>query len=624
MIDFKSELNHEQYQAATHTDSPLLILAGAGSGKTRALTYRAAYLIEQLKIDPAHILLLTFTNKAAGEMQERLKQLVDVKLPFAGTFHSFCAKFLRREGIHLGISQNYLIYDDADQMDVIKLVCRQMDLDTQFKPRALLSRIGVAKHELLSPKQYRNIAQGYFQETVAAVYERYQSILAENQALDFDDLLLKTVDVLQQIDEVRQAYQRRFQYVLIDEYQDTNKAQYLIAQLIAHKHRNLTVVGDASQSIYRWRGADYRNLDYLQTDFADIQTVRLEQNYRSTQPILDAAYAVISNNRSHPILSLWTNQTVGNKLNLYEAKDEKDEAYYVVNQLSLVGKETAAVLYRTNAQSRVFEEILIRQGIPYSLVGGVKFYERKEVKDVLAYLRLLFHPEDTVALNRAQKNGKRRLQSVLTLSEKIDTTSLVTVELFDKVLEVTKYLDKYDPKVEADLVRIENVKELRSVATQFENLSEFLENVALVEKNTLAQLSSQDKTPRVTLMTIHASKGLEFDQVFVVGLEEGIFPHSRSILDPAELEEERRLCYVALTRARTNLHLTHAQQRLFYGGQTRGVVSRFIGEIPEELLVPKNIFTSSKKVTKRKLTAVEDDILDQFLADEIDIDALLG
>jgi len=625
MINFETELNKEQYQAVTHTDGPLMILAGAGSGKTRALTYRAAYLVQEKAVDPNQILLLTFTNKAAGEMQERLKKLVGVKLPFAGTFHSFCAKFLRTEGIHLGITGNYVIYDDTDQMDLIKLIHKEMNLDKQFKPRSLLSRIGGAKHELLTPKQYKNVAQGYFQETVAEVYQRYQFILEDNNALDFDDLLVKTVKVLQEIDEVRQTYQRRFKHVLIDEYQDTNKAQYLIAKLIAEQHQNLTVVGDASQSIYRWRGADYRNLDYLQNDFPGLTTIRLEQNYRSTQSILDAAHAVISNNRSHPILALWTDKKEGEKLKLYEAQDEKDEAEYMTRQLDTSEINQTAVLYRTNAQSRAFEEVLIRRGIPYSLVGGVKFYDRKEVKDILAYMRLLANPQDLVSLNRAEKNGgKRRLRALLELQKKVDIQNTMTVELFDLVLAKTKYLDKFDPKVEADVARIENVNELRSVATQFEKLLEFLENVALVEKSTLAQESSEHRLPVVTLMTIHSSKGLEFDQVFVAGLEEGVFPHSRSMLDPAELEEERRLCYVALTRARTQLHLSYAQQRLFYGGQTKGVISRFVSEIPEKLIESLNAYKTTVKLTKRKPTSMEDDLLDQFLSDEIDIDALLS
>lgn len=621
MIDFKSELNQEQYQAVTHDQGPLLILAGAGSGKTRALTYRAAYLIQDKHIDPGGILLLTFTNKAAGEMQHRLKALIGAHLPFAGTFHSFCAKFLRREGMHDAIGPNFVIYDDQDQIDLIKLILKKLDLPKQFSPRGVLSTIGQAKHELLTPDEYQRIAQGYFQENVAEVYRHYQKRLTQNQAVDFDDLLVKTVHILSQVDEVRQRYQRRFQHVLIDEYQDTNKAQYLIAKLIAQEHHQLTVVGDAAQSIYRWRGADYRNLEYLSNDFPDLTTIRLEQNYRSTQPILDAAYAVISNNRSHPILSLWTDQTAGDRLTLFEAEDEKEEANYVISQLNKAAAREVAVLYRTNAQSRAFEEACIRAGIPYSLVGGVKFYERKEIKDILAYLRLLLNPLDEVSLNRAAKNGKRRLQNLLTLASSIDVANIVTSELFDQVVQSTTYLDKFDARVEADLARLENLKELRSVTLQFDNLVDFLENVALVEQSAQSQSANQEPAV-ITLMTVHASKGLEFDQVFVAGLEEGIFPHSRSLFDPVELEEERRLCYVALTRARTQLHLSYARNRVYFGTGNRSAVSRFISEIPENLLISQNRYTGNTSLSRRP-SEFEDSMLDQFLADEIDIDDFL-
>lgn len=622
MIDFKQELNPEQFQAVTHDQGPLLILAGAGSGKTRALIYRAAYLIQEKKVDPTSILLLTFTNKAAGEMQQRLKDLIGAQLPFAGTFHSFCAKFLRREGYHLGLDRNFVIYDDQDQIDLIKLILKDYDMPKQFKPRGVLSTIGQAKHEMLTPDKYERIAQGFFQEHVAKVYREYQKRLAKNKALDFDDLLLRTVDVLTQIDQVRQQYQRRFSQVLIDEYQDTNKAQYQIAKLIAQEHQNITVVGDASQSIYRWRGADYRNLEYLEKDFPSLTTIKLEQNYRSTQPILDAAFAVIGNNRSHPILSLWTDKKEGDLLTLIETEDEKDEAWRIVNRFSKFDQDQAAILYRTNAQSRAFEEACIRAGLPYTLVGGVKFYERKEIKDVLAYLRLLQNPSDEVSINRAEKNGKRRLAKIMSLVANLDVNNLVTSEIFDQVMQATGYLDKFDPKVEADLARLENLKELRSVTLQFDQMTDFLENVALVEQTAQSQQDS-DQPPRVTLMTIHASKGLEFDQVFVAGMEEGVFPHSRSLFDPIELEEERRLCYVALTRARTGLYLSYARNRVFYGGSS-GKISRFISEIPEKLIRNTGgMSTTAGRTSNRSLSLDEDFVLDQFLDDEIDIDELL-
>lgn len=625
MIDFASELNQQQLEAATFDGGPLLILAGAGSGKTRTLIYRTAYLIQEKHHQPDEILLLTFTNKAAEEMQNRLRTLVGVHLPFAGTFHSFCAKLLRREGHHIGIPTNYLIYDDADQIDLLKLIIKELDLPKQFTPRSLQSQIGEAKNQLLSPRQFADMARGYFQETVAQAYNHYQNKLDKNHALDFDDLLLKTVLLLQNQTQVREYYSHKFKHVLIDEYQDTNTAQYVIAKLLAQTHQGLTAVGDASQSIYRWRGADYRNLDYLQRDFPDLTVIKLERNYRSTQIILDAAYSVIANNTSHPILSLWTEQKEGDKITLFQALDEQEEAQYIIRQLNTQAHATeTAVLYRINAQSRALEEACIRAGVPYNLVGGVKFYERKEVKDILSYMRLLQNPSDEVSLNRVVKLGKRRLQAFQEKTRQLDTTSLVTAELFDQVLDATDYLARFDTASPEDMSRIENIKELKSVATQFERLSDFLENVALVEKNTLLQANDlgMNLKPKLTLMTIHASKGLEFDQVFLVGLEEGIFPHSRSLMDSAELEEERRLCYVALTRAKKQLCLTYSQSRLFFGGRQHGVVSRFISEIPENLL--QSSMHASYQPSTRQRMVVDDSLIDQFLNDEIDIDKLLG
>ncbi len=633
-IDFKSELNREQYQAVTHASGPLLILAGAGSGKTRALTYRAAYLVSQQHLSPEHILLLTFTNKAAEEMQTRLRRLVSQTLPFAGTFHSFCAKFLRREGKHLGLSPGFLIYDDTDQLDLVKQIVKDLDLDIkQYKPRILLSQISSAKTELLSPQAYADLAHGPFQQTVSQVYSIYQHTLKQSDAVDFDDLLLHTLKILQQIPHLTASYQQRYQHILVDEYQDTNKAQYLIAQTLALKHRQLTAVGDASQSIYRWRGADYRNLDYLQSDFPDLTTIKLEQNYRSTQTILDAATAVICHNTSHPILALWTKQNKGTLLKLFQAEDEKQEADYIISTYRHAPPQSSsAILYRTNAQSRAFEEACIRSGIPYLLVGGTKFYDRKEIKDVLSYLKLIVNPQDPVSLARAQKLGLRRLAAFFSGIKKLDSTTTAATEIFDQALQAASYLDRYNPEDEADITRLENVQELRAVSTQFELLSDFLQNVALVENNTLAQDKSGkpqsftlDQThPPLVLMTIHASKGLEFDQVFLAGLEEGLFPHSRSLLEPQELEEERRLCYVALTRARTHLTLSYAQNRLYFGGHLNGVVSRFVAEIPSHLLTTANtsLAYSLTSSSSRPHTTISDDLLDKFLNDEIDIDSL--
>jgi len=618
-IDLSQQLNSQQLSAVTHNQGPLLVLAGAGSGKTRTLIYRTANLIHQ-GADPNSILLLTFTNKAASQMQERLETLVGTTLPFAGTFHRFCAKLLRREAHHLRLSPDYLIYDDTDQLDLIKHLLRQLDLSPkEFRPRTVLSQISQAKNELLTPADYQTIAYGHFQTTIATLYTHYQRHLQEISALDFDDLLNYTVRLLLDVPPVRLRYQSRFAHVLVDEYQDTNKAQYLIIKTIAQEHRRLTVVGDASQSIYRWRGADSRNLNFLETDFPELTTIKLERNYRSTQPILDAAHAVISHNKTHPILSLWTDQTDGDPLHLFVAEDEKHEASFVLSALRHHLDSSSAVLYRTNAQSRAFEEACIRAGIPYVLVGGVKFYQRKEIKDILAYLRLLINPSDTVSLNRAQALGKRRLLSFQTKLSSLDLKKLTSTQIFDQVLEATNYLDRFDPKDEADLSRLENVQELRSVSTQFESLSDFLESVSLVENNT--QSYDQNHRPTdapisapLTLMTMHSAKGLEFDQVFVVGLEEGLFPHSRSLLEPHELEEERRLCYVALTRARRHLYLTYAKNRLYFGGRGSNLASRFLSEIPPHLLRP---FTHPN-------SNLNDSLLDQFLNDEIDIDQLLG
>lgn len=624
-FDLNRDLNPEQLQAVTFGSGPLLILAGAGSGKTRALTYRAAHLVRDQHLPPQSILLLTFTNKAAGEMQHRLHRLVDATLPFAGTFHSFCAKLLRRYGIIIGLPPDFLIYDDSDQMDLVAKIIKDLDLPPkQYRPRTLLSQIGSAKNELLSPTDYAGFARGHFQEVVADVYHRYQQRLADSKAVDFDDLLLNVVKLLQTSPATLVKLQQQFQYILVDEYQDTNRAQYLIAKLLAQRHTNLNAVGDACQSIYRWRGADYRNLEYLQTDFPNLTIIKLEQNYRSTQIILDAASSVIKKNTSHPILTLWSLTKTGDPVRLYQAEDQNDEARYVISHLQ--PSLSTAVLYRTNAQSRAFEEAFIRAGIPYVLVGGTKFYQRQEIKDVLAYLRILVNPDDQVSRTRAEKIGKRRLANLEILRGKIDLKSLTSAEIFDQIFTVTGYLDRYDKNVEEDLRRLENIKELLSVATQFDDPIQFLENVALVEDNTLAESKKNFYTAQapVTLMTIHAAKGLEFDQVFVVGLEEGLFPHSRSLLESAELEEERRLCYVALTRARSKLHLTYAQNRLYFGGGGTGIVSRFITDIPENLLLPVNFDFSSSSPSPRTHSSLDDSTLDRFLSDDISVDDIIN
>lgn len=614
-----SHLNPKQQEVVAFGPSPLLVLAGAGSGKTRTLTHRAAYLIQKKKALPENLLLLTFTNKAAGEMKKRIQKLLPsiVTLPFAGTFHSFCARILRREGKHSGIPPNYLIYDEGDQLATVKLAMAEINISPQrFKPASILNTISQAKNELISALEYPHYVQGEFQTTAARIYLTYQRLLKEYRALDFDDLLFETVNLFQKQKAVLEKYQDRYRYILIDEYQDTNQAQYEITRLLVKKYRHLTVVGDASQSIYGWRGANYRNLMNLKKDFPELKIINLEQNYRSTSNILKAANEVIKKNTAHPILNLWTKKKGGEKIILYEAYSEIDEANFVINQITANGQSLSnfSILYRTNAQSRTIEEAFLRTGIPYLLVGGTRFYERKEVRDCLAYLRLINNFQDQVSYERIQKLGKRRLQKLLDFKRKLDELNspangvgnrggLSTLEILDRVLEATNYWDLYDQKEEADLARIENIKELRSVASQFPDLSQFLENVALVQqeylpatppageadKAGLASNSSRtsSRTSRhnaVTLMTIHAAKGTEFPTVFVVGLEEGLFPHSRSLLDKDGIEEERRLCYVGMTRARKRLYLSYARRRLYFGRHSHNPPSRFLGEIPPELI----------------------------------------
>ena len=600
MIDILSDLNPQQQKAVSFGKGPLLILAGAGSGKTRALTYRAAYLITERKVLAENILLLTFTNKAAGEMKERIQSLlahnskfIIHNSPFAGTFHSFCAKILRIEGNPLGIGQNYVIYDESDQEEAIKQVMKKLDLSIkEYKPQSVLTTISQAKNELISELEYPQYAKGNWQKNVAQIYLDYQRFLAQNQAVDFDDLLFKVIDIFRKFPEVLGKYQNKFQYILVDEYQDTNRAQYVITKMLASRYHNLTVVGDASQSIYSWRGANYRNLANLKSDFPDLKIINLEQNYRSTKNILEAAYSVICHNKTHPILKLWTENKKGEKINLYEASSEINEAEFIANQINRhLDKHRLAdfaVLYRTNAQSRVLEEFFLHSGIPYLLVGGTRFYQRKEIKDILAYLRLTANQKDAVSLKRAEKVGKNRLQKFMSWKDeqlpKISKDKTTTIDFLDAILKVTAYLELYDPKDEEDFSRLENINELRSVATAFPNIDEFLENVSLVEQEYLPDKPGGAHKDAVTLMTLHAAKGLEFPIIFIVGMEEGLFPHSRSLLDQNELEEERRLCYVGITRAKEKIFLTYARKRLYFGQRSENEISRFIGDIPKDLV----------------------------------------
>ncbi|MBI2600615.1 UvrD-helicase domain-containing protein [Candidatus Daviesbacteria bacterium] len=615
------DLNPEQQEAVKNTEGPCLILAGAGSGKTRVLTYRVAYLIAEKKISPENILTLTFTNKAAGEMIKRIKKLIGdlPTLPVMGTFHSFCAKILRREGQVLGLPPGFAIYDEKDALDAIKEAMGNLKIPIQkTSPYAVRSTISGAKNELISATEYPQYARGFFQETVAKIYLEYQKILERNQALDFDDLLLKTIRLFQAEPTILTRYQIQFQYILIDEYQDTNPAQYLISKYLANRHKNICVVGDASQSIYSFRSADYRNIINFEKDYPGAKIFYLEQNYRSTQNILDAAHAIISKNRTHPILKLWTDKDGGEKIEIVETRNEVEEALFILSQIDKKRLSNYAVLYRTNAQSRALEEQFLRSGVPYKLFGGVSFYERKEIKDILSYLRLLQNPQDSVALKRAEKIGKGRLSQVLEIYQEIaiNPTSYTTRELLEKALSKTRYLAYIDDGTEVGKGRVENVKELLSVAEEFPNLIEFLENAALVENGNLPKkaLKGKEEVNAVTLMTLHSAKGLEFPIVFMIGMEEGLFPHSRSMLDPNELEEERRLCYVGITRAKEKLFLTYTRQRLYFGQRSNNLVSRFLSDIPEKLIISNTNYSDFKN---------SDDIIDSDIS-QIDADDWLN
>lgn len=591
------DLNLEQQKAVLATDGPTIILAGAGSGKTRVLTFKVLYLMSEKKVAPEEILMITFTNKAAKEMKERMAKMVHVSaLPWIATFHSMCARILRRESKYLGFSERFVIFDSQDQMDAIKEAMNRANVSTRdFKPHSIHATISQAKNELITATEYLNFARGYFQETVAKIYPLYQAVLKENDALDFDDLILHTIKLFRENEKILQQYQSRFRYILIDEYQDTNRAQYTLSKLLAGRWKNICVVGDFSQSIYSWRGADYRNLMKFKDDFQGTQTFSLSQNYRSTQIILDGASAVISKNTSHPVLKLWTENPNGEEIEVYESGNEQEEADFIIRTVANMGFKNlnkVAVLYRTNAQSRVIEEAFLHHGMPYILIGGTRFYERKEIKDILAYLRIISNPKDIVSYKRLEKIGKTRLKNFLEYQQlAAEIEDLKTIDYLDGVIKATKYLDMFDEKVEEDRARLENLKELRSVAIEFPDLPDFLENVALVEQEYKSEkgkdLPAGRQENAITMMTLHAAKGLEFPVVFMIGMEEGIFPHSRSLMDKSELEEERRLCYVGMTRAKEKLYMTYARRRLFFGQRMTGTVSRFVLELPEHVMSQK-------------------------------------
>ena len=615
----------------TYSQGPLLVLAGAGSGKTKVLTHRVAYFIEKGFIKPDSALLLTFTNKAAGEMKERIAKLLgnSKSLPFAATFHSFCAKVLRIDGKYIGIPVGFIIYDEQDQKELVKQILEGLDLNTdQYNPAAILSGISDAKNQMISPADYTNFIRGEWQEVVAKIYGEYEKALKENGALDFDDLLIKTVELFKRVPEVLGRWQAKLTHIFVDEWQDTNKIQYVLTRLLVGSRKNITAVGDASQSIYSWRGADFRNINYLIRDFPEIKVVNLEQNYRSTQNILDAANLVISKNTSHPILKLWTQKDKGAKIKLYSAKNGFDEADFIVETINnTTGPNKysdTAVLYRTNAQSRVLEESFLHSGVPYILVGGIKFYDRKEIKDVLALVRYLVNPKDSVSKKRIEKIGVRRLAKLENFrSSGFSPADKTTLDILDEVIRATDYLSLFQKESEENLMRLENIKELRSVATEFPNVNDFLENVSLVEaqQDSKKRITTNSNNNAVTLMTLHAAKGLEFPTVFIVGMEEGLFPHSRSLMDTSQLEEERRLAYVGITRAKDILYLSYASSRLYFGERVSNPPSRFISDIPENLL--ENIGPISFSGTDDlKLDSIGDikgtfdDIIEKYLNDQ--------
>ncbi len=634
MIDILSNLNDRQREAVTHEGGPLLVFAGAGSGKTRVLTHRIGWLIQTGKARPDQILAVTFTNKAAKEMKTRIESLLgpgasaDV---WAGTFHSVCAKMLRISGDSIGLDRNFVIFDDDDQMRVIKECLHELNLSEKNYPsRQVLGSISHGKEQLLDPAGYLRRHSGLYEETVAKVWDLYARKLREMRGVDFDDIILFAVRMLEEREDVRQRYQRKFRHVLVDEYQDINYSQYRFVELLAQEHRNITVVGDDDQSIYSWRGADVGIILNFERDFPDATVVKLEQNYRSTQIILDAAHEVVSANDRRADKKLWTENEVGSLITLWEATDEVHEADLVAQCIQdgiASGRRASeyAILYRTNAQSRAFEEVFLHRKIPYRLIGGVRFWERKEIKDVIGYLRLVANDADNVSFKRIvntpgrgigatsvqrledfaatyrhsiwevatnpalrdqlQARTSRALKSFTDLIESLRRSAkeMPVSDLVREVMEKTGYLKELeDERTMEARGRIENLEELVSVATMFDTQAEdtsleaFLAQVALVSDVD----SLEDDADSVVLMTLHSAKGLEFPVVFLTGLEEGIFPHSRSLYEPRQLEEERRLCYVGMTRAREALHFTYAFRRMTYGTSARSTLSRFVREIP--------------------------------------------
>ncbi len=628
-------LNSEQKRAVKTTEGPLLILAGAGSGKTKTLTHRIAYLISEHKATPYNILAVTFTNKAAREMRERIAALIGGSpddrafLPYMGTFHGICVRLLRQDGEHIGVPKNFVIWDESDRLAAVKQVCKQLYIDEKaYPPRVLTSLISSAKNELIEPNEYASMASSPTQNNASKVYPLYEQLLKEGGALDFDDLIAKTVEMLEKSPDSRFKWQNQFKYIMIDEYQDTNSAQYKLVKLLVGEQKNIAVVGDDWQSIYSWRGADFKNILNFERDYPDAVIIKLEQNYRSTKHILDAAHAVIAKNAHRSDKKLWTNDNSGSPVQVLAVNNERAEGEAIVRRVKTSVDISArkykdfAVLYRTNAQSRAVEEVFVHYNIPYRIVGGVRFYDRKEVKDIMAYLRLIYQPEDIVSFERIAnvptrglgavslqkfmqwraKKGLSQLTALEFVKECEDITpkarhalsvladivlsyramldELTVQALIDSLIRRLDYLNYLDDGTVQGTARQENVKELLSVAHEYQDLglAGFLEEVSLVSDVDSANFSDDV----VTLMTLHSAKGLEFPVVFMTGMEESIMPHSRALYDQHEMEEERRLCYVGMTRAKQELYLIHANMRSLYGGMQHNPPSRFIADIGGE------------------------------------------
>ncbi len=633
MIAETERLNDVQLDAVRHTDGPVLIFAGAGSGKTRVLTHRIAHLLTELDVFPDRILAVTFTNKAAGEMKSRLERMVGTAARdiWVGTFHSMCVRILRRDGRKIGISSNFAIIDEADQRALIKDILADLDYDDrQITPGAALSEISKAKNLLQTPDQYLASHESFIGERYGNVFKEYERRLSESNSLDFDDLIAKTIDLLESDKEVRTRYQNKFRYVLVDEYQDVNYAQYKLLTLFAGEHKNLTAVGDDDQSIYSWRGSDYRMILRFEKDFAGAKIFKLEENYRSTQTILDCASALVANNKTRQEKKLFTNRSAGDSITAFCAETERAEARYVVEKIKAAVREGSAyrdflILYRTNAQSRVFEEAMISDGIPYRVVGGVGFYARQEIKDIISYLRYILNPADAIAFKRIVNVPRRSIgaqtlaslveaatKAKMSVGEAVFDHELLKVAVPKKQRELERFGEliaslrsRFDGFTIPDLLvavmeesgyvrelqnedtndartRLENLQELVGVAREFEmnepdgTLADFLGNIALI-----SDLDALDPSASyVTLMTMHGAKGLEFPTVFLTGLEEGVFPHSRALIEMDELEEERRLAYVGITRAIDKLYLSYAERRTLFGNTFAHPKSRFLEEMP--------------------------------------------